>query len=189
MKRSISAVALVAAMAGAHAADCSPSLPDGGPTGIPSFSDIAGATVLACAGFYGGNINQGNNNQSLVQGLIDTAFAGFGLGAASNIEQIAFAPDDSSGLVDFSNTLTGNTLIAVHWGNYRGKSNPAGNVSAFYVIDAGAALDVFQIAATKGASNVAIWATSPVPEPGQAALLAGGLMALGLWQRRRRSER
>lgn len=187
MNKILCALAITLGAAGtAQAADCSPSIANGGAAGIPSFADIVvpGGSVLACAGFYTGNRNSGSPaDQSLVQGLADGAFSSFGFGTVSHLEQL----DLKGGAVDFSTALSGNTLISVHWGNYGAQRNPAGNVTAFYVINAGTALDVFSIATTGGLSNVAVWATSPVPEPSQIALLSVGLLGMGAVLRRRRA--
>jgi hypothetical protein len=169
----------------AHAADCSPSIANGGPTGVPSFSDLTvPGGVTACAGFYTGN---GNSGSAADLATVSTLLAGagwsaYGLSTTGPIEQLNI----SSGTVNFSTALSGPTLVGVHWGNYGGNSNPAGNVTAFYLFNAGASLDTFAINQTRGLSNVAVWATTPVPEPETYALMLGGLAAGGFMLRRRR---
>ena len=170
-----------------HAADCDPSIADGAPTGIPSFSDIsAPAGVLKCAGFYTGNVNSGNAaDLATVQSLLASpSWASYGLTTTGRIEQI----NVGSSPIDFATPLSGLTLVAFHWGNFGESGNPAGNVSAFYLFNAGASLDTFVINQTQGLSNAAIWAMAPIPEPSSYALLLAGLGAVGFVARRRRPQ-
>lgn len=178
------------AAAPAMAADCNPSVEDGGPTGIPSFSDLSvPGGVIACAGFVEGNLNSGNPfDLATVQALLASpAWVGYGLSTTGRIEQI----DTSTSPIDFATPLSGLTLVGFHWGNYGGNSNPAGNVSALYLFDAGTSLDTFGITQTQGLSNAAIWVVGEapvpgIPEPETYALMLAGLGAVTWVARRRR---
>ena len=178
------ALALAAmACAPAYAFDCNPSFPNNGV--IPSSDDITvPGGVLACAGFYDKNLNSGSaESLAIVQDLLASSWSGYGLTTTGPLEQI----NTNASTIDFSLPLSGLTLVGVHWGNFGGPSSAAGNVSALYLFNAGQSLDTFAVNVTGGLSSVAVWTTSPVPEPSTYALALAGLAGIGFVARRRRT--
>jgi hypothetical protein len=94
--------------------------------------------------------------------------------------------------------MFGLTVIGMHWGNYAEGSHPAGNVTAFFLFDAGnTGIKDIDLASPYigGISNGVIVRTgdapcvgcvNTVPEPSTYAPMVAGLAALGFVARRRR---
>jgi hypothetical protein len=149
-----------------------------------SFGDVSGGgvTVNGCSGYYVGNLNNGADFAD-VKALLEAEFAGASLGSGI-IEQI----DVGTSPVNLAAPLSGQTVIGVHWGGGQGGGN-----TAFYWLTIGdgySGLDIVEPNPARGfggLSNVALYATTPVPEPQTYALLIAGLGAVGFMARRRRS--
>ncbi|MGK2898700.1 MAG: FxDxF family PEP-CTERM protein [Burkholderiaceae bacterium] len=174
------AIVLSASAISAHAADCSPSVSSNSIT--PSFSDLVNVTATACAGFYDKNIVSGNPADiATVNGVLTS----WGI---SSITTWLDKVDTTSEPINFNIPMFGDTVVAIHWGN---RGGDAGNVSAIYRFDAGAAgitmLDLNNSIA-QGLSNAAIYVTTPIPEPETYALMLAGLGVVGFMARRRKQQ-
>jgi len=144
-------------------------------------------TILACEGFKAGNLlNQANagTDQAILQALGYSGWDG-------KIKDVAGSVNNLGGnqTVNFGVTLTGISIIGVHYGG--GKGGPGQQSTAFYVLDA--AQGVNQIHLAYGAtSNAVLFATGlprqigSVPEPATWATLVGGFGLIGGQMRRRR---
>jgi PEP-CTERM motif len=155
------------------------------PANACSFSDVSGAgvTVTDCSGYYTGNLNN-NADFADVKVLLEAEFPGVSLGAAI-VEQVNTGTGAG---FNFATPVSGDTVIGVHWGGGAG-----GGDTSFYRITVGAGFAGFDIAQNNpandlkgGISNVALYATTPVPEPETYALLLAGLVGIGVMTRRRR---
>jgi len=146
-----------------------------------SFSDLVGVTVSKCAGFLGGNlIDSSPSDLATVRSILKNTF-GVSLINETWLEKI----DGLNGAqtIDFTTPLSGDTIVALHFGNGRGGP---GNGTAFYEFNAGSSLDSFRTI-FRTSSNAAIYrTTSAVPEPATFALLLAGLGLMGGLARYRR---
>jgi hypothetical protein len=153
-----------------------------------SFSDLTGVSVDACAGFVAGNLLKGNTGDT-VSPEIAGILAGLGMANASSATYIEKLPNlGGSTTVNFDTALSGVTIVGLHLGHSLPGTPGDSNATALYRFDAGANLDLFGIDPKfNSSSGVALFTTSPVPEPETYALLLAGLGALGFLARRRRS--
>ncbi len=162
--------------------------PPSGNVAACSFSDLTGVSVDACAGFVNGNLLKGNTG-STVSPEVAAILAGLGLANASTATYLEKSTSPSgSNTVNFDTPLSGVTIIGLHLGKSLPGTPGNSNGTAFYRFDAGTSLDAFGIDPKFGsAPGVALFTTSPVPEPETYALMLSGLGALGFLARRRRS--
>lgn len=156
-----------------------------------AFSDLVGLTVTNCTSTSGNVINSSKAAQATVTSILANTF-NVTSPTAVWIEKI----DNLNGskTIDFSTPLSGDTIVALHFGNANQSTNPkgvSGNVTMFYEFNAGTSLDRFTINLLTS-SNAAIYLTSPVitpsiPEPESYAMLIAGLGLVGVVARRRKN--
>jgi hypothetical protein len=154
-------------------------------------ADVQYAT--ACAGYVAGNTIFNTANNSVVLGLLDDL--GYGsLYTSAQLSALWSNPDlKLSGLngatdVSFAGmpTLSGLTLLGVHWGGQGGGQN------AIYLLNIpGSATSINLDGQNPGGTSDAVMfltAPSAVPEPASWALLIAGLGVVGASMRRRKTE-
>jgi hypothetical protein len=146
----------------------------------------------SCEGFYAGNLlgNSAADKTAQVSALNtllgSTVYstATFNFGSFDSLGNL-----NGSRTIDFARTLSGLTLIGVHYGaGANSPSDVAGNAgkdksdsTAFYLFNAGTNLSQFYL--TYGASsNAVLYQTKPagpVPEPATWAMMLAGFGAIG----------
>lgn len=155
-----------------------------------SFGDLSDVTVTACTGYIQGNLLNGSSGDT-VSASIASQLASLGVVNAASAVYIDKIPSLGGLLnVDFNTPLAGETVIGLHLGGGSNKfgANIPGGGTAFYKFNAGSNLDHFALAANlSAASGVAVFQTSPVPEPETCALMLAGLISLGFVGRRRQA--
>ena len=151
-------------------------------------ADILGGYAQSCAGYYAGNLVNNARSADQIAALDTLGFdtTGFDYNDFIKLESL-----DGSGTVDFGESLSGITYIAVHYGGGRPGPAPGNNVTAFYRIDLGTT-SVESLQLQFGASSNAILygtstPTAPIPEPATWAMMLGGFGLLGATLRRRRT--
>lgn len=159
------------------------------PLATCSANDITAtyATILACDGFRGGNLlNQSNagGDQTILQSLGYSGWDGKMSSVAGSVSNLK-----GNQTVDFGVTLTGISIIGVHYGN--GQGGP-GESTAFYVLDAAQGINQIHLA-YNASSNAVLFVTGlprhiedSVPEPATWLTMIAGFGVVGAQMRRRR---
>lgn len=165
--------------------------------------------AIACQGYYGGNMFQGNAGsatsaeiQAILRDLLDGAPAptstlpGYSppYTAAYGTVLATFTGPAGSTINFGSTMMQGLTLFGAHFGN--NVDSDENNISAFWLFNAGATpvnsitlRDAQGNVTTAGTSNAQLYATrigGAVPEPGTWALMLLGFGAVGASMRHRR---
>ena len=170
-------------------------------------SVFVGVSPTKCFGFY--NANGGVLGFSTGQAVSSTqnttawnALMSFGFSASETYSVLE--KRDWNGTTDFTTQMSGWTVIGLHWGNYPNaldNGTDIGNVSAFYLFDAGSTpTGNINMIDTQGISNASVIytngactenacgpANTSVPEPSTDALMASGLLSVFFVARRRRT--
>ena len=185
MRKLISLAATAALCVSAPALAGKPSGGGGGSSVACSLNDISVAAI-ACSGFYDGNLLSGSSIAEQTTGLAAIGFAWDGDYAGLVAAGKKFDANGATTL-NFLPPLSGITIMGIHFGNGGG----AGNGTAFYRFDAGAALSALDLA-YGGSSGVVIYSTGeaqqgPVPEPASWAMMIGGFGLVGAAMRRQRT--
>jgi hypothetical protein len=145
--------------------------------------------ALDCAGYFSGNLINGTAediaNQQEAIAELDGDFVWDGDWEAAELTKILTLENGNE--LNFGQTLFGETIIGMHFGNVAG---PAGNVSVFWLFDFGAeGADFIVLDDPTGFSNAVLYTTSstpPVPEPATWAMMLLGFGAAGTAIRRSR---
>ena len=173
---------------GGHGGSNTSSLPACSP------GDISVA-VLACSGFYSGNLL---SNSSVAAQLTGLNAIGFDWDGDFNALVAAGQKYDGGGatVINFTQTLYGDTVLGIHFGG--GGANGVGNGTAFYKFDAGTSGINAITLNYPGSSGILLYSTggatpppnetSPgVPEPASWMMMISGFGMVGYGMRRRKA--
>jgi hypothetical protein len=141
-------------------------------------------TTLDCLGFYEGNL-VAESGPKLIEALSLTS--DLDAGASSLLEKIDWTPTQDANPIDFLTSLSGNTVIGIHFGG----GNTGYNGTGFWLLDVPVGTDTitWYSDTQKGISNAGLYLTQvppAVPEPTTWALLLAGFAAVGAAMRRSR---
>lgn len=162
---------------------------------------VAGASE--CAGAYGGNVlnNKGSNVTTQIAALaalgLDFNPSGAGSFNFNDFLKIDFNGGNTNSSANTislgSNTVTGITIIGVHFGN----GSPIKNTTSFYKFDAGTAgTSTITFSNIKAISDLMIYSTGgtsttpttpSVPEPATWTMLLAGFALMSVVMRRRQT--
>jgi hypothetical protein len=146
-------------------------------------------TMITCTGYISGNLlNQSHSAQDL-QILGNFPYASGWDGQAKDV--LASATKlDKSGELNFGVTLTGVTILGIHFGG--GTGGPGGESTAFYVLDAAQGVNQLHLKYDSTFSNAYLFATgltrhvAAAPEPGTWVTMIMGFGMTGFQMRRRK---
>ena len=153
---------------------------------------LAGAD--ACSGYYSGNLLGGSGKKIAAQqtgvAALPSDFTFNGDWSAVDATKITALGGSGANTLDFGQTLYGETIIGIHFGNVAGapKGGGQGNVTGFWSFDFGAAgATGIELTNTRGFSNAVLYTTGTgaVPEPATWMFLLLGFGAIGGALRRR----
>jgi hypothetical protein len=214
---------LITALASAAVAAASPALAEapGGVSGgiVDPCSAVYVQGAIACQGYYGGNLFQGDAGSATPTDL-QSAIALLLNGTASTSDSTptnnttAYNPPPGGYVLDYSTVLasissssgnvagsafdyvfsgpalSGLTIFGAHFGN-QPDAGTQSNISALWLVDLGPApTHTVTITNGQGVSGAQIFATSPaVPEPATWAMMLLGFGGIGMAMRRNRSRR
>lgn len=154
----------------------------------PACSEVTfSVTTLSCLGFFQGNLVAESGPKLTTALDLTSTLDG---GATTLLEKIDWGSNQVAGLIDFSKSISGKTVIGIHFGG----GNTGYNGTAFWLLDAPAGTDkiTWYSARQKGISNAGLYLTQPapaVPEPTTWALLLLGFAAVGAAMRGSRQNR
>ncbi len=203
---------LMTALASAAVAAATPALA-GAPGGVSGGGVDPGTAVyvqgaIACQGYYGGNLFQGDAGsatptdlQSAIASLLSTPTNSTGdfvppytLDYSTVLASISSPSGNVAGsafdYVFSGPALSGLTIFGAHFGNQPDAGSEK-NISALWLVDLGPApTHTVTITNGQGVSGAQIFATSPaVPEPATWAMMLLGFGGIGMEMRRSRSRR
>jgi hypothetical protein len=163
--------------------------------------------ALACQGYYGGNLFQGNAGsatnadiQTILNHLLSgsptptNTTGGYAPPYTLDISHVLATFDNPGQTINFGVTLSGLTVFGAHFGN--NTDSDQNNVSAFWLVNLTTPTNHITLlnngtTTTAGTSNAQLYATginSAVPEPATWALMLLGFGGMGVAMRRRRQQ-
>lgn len=154
---------------------------------------LATPDAIACAGYYGKNIIDGEAPDITAQQNAVAALGGTWDGNFQTLNKIEALTNGNQ--LNFGQMLSGLTIIGLHFGNItddvvnpKGNGN-LGNLTVFWKFDFTIPTDHIILDDTRGFSNAALYSTQPtgaVPEPATWAMMILGFGAAGIGLRRTR---
>lgn len=170
----------------------SPPPPDGTLLGGCS-NTLTNPNATACTGYYAGNILNGSstditNQQNAIAALPGSfTWDGDWNALVNNNLVITSLSGPNSDQLNFGETLLGEVIIGVHFGNVPDPNASQGNVSVFWLFDFTTPTSFITLTNTQGFSNAAIYEDGGgVPEPATWAMMVLGFGAVGFAVRRSR---
>jgi hypothetical protein len=203
---------LIALSAAGAAASATPALADAPPPVTPATNPCTAVYVqgaIACQGYYGGNLFQGDAGSATAQDVRDvialllngTASTGDTLPTNNTGDYtppysllyntvLGAIPHQADGDATFdfgSLNLSGLTIFGAHFGN-NSDGGDAQNISAIWLLDLGSnPTHIVTLTDGQGVSNAQIFATGgAVPEPATWAMMLLGFGGIGTAMRRGR---
>lgn len=144
----------------------------------------SGFTFISCAGYYSGNLSNGNADDQLA---VDGVLTSLGLPGTGGV-YLEKLDNLTGSTIDFGAALNGIVYLGIH----RGGANNGSQGSAFYELSV-SSNPVFTFT-PGGLSNAALYGnngtvppTSVVPEPETYALMLAGLGVVGFMGARRKN--
>jgi hypothetical protein len=141
---------------------------------------------VSCAGGYTGNLLQGSPETGT--GLTALQALGYtGSGAFPDSNKI----DLNGSVLNFGTTLSGTTIIGIHYG---AAGDSGGEATSFFSFVAPPGTTSITVTGRTGAnslglSNAVLFATGAVPEPATWAMMLIGFGGIGVAMRRRKHRR
>jgi len=150
--------------------------------------DFTGAMILACDGFFSGNLlNNGNGGANTTSQITDLGTLGFTWDGSTVFDTISGLNGGNPSFI--GSPLSGITFIGIHYG--AGGNSPDG--TAFFKINAAPGTTSLTLDPPfQATSDLIVYATGiagGVPEPATWAMMLVGFGGLGVLLRRRRHEK